>query len=632
MLPIHARSQLLALLVLAGMLVALAALCDRAAAQMSEASTIEPAFGAELSARIAAVRDEGVAQEFLSDELTTLIESRLPQEEQGNALGRVALALGGLEEGFDEDARGGLFREIAELAEASLSRGDQVPGALALALAGLAGHDDRRLARGIDALERTAPNGVDVAYFRMMDAAQRGAWSDASDELELAHQRGLPDADYTRFRAQIDDATPATTRYWKPVLGTLAGWLAGFALLFALGALLSQLTLASATRLAGHKDGAARGMGGGVRSAYRALLVITGIYFYASIPLVAVFVIGVAAAIIYGFFAIGHVPLKLVALVGIVALVTVWAVLKAFWAIVAPRPELDPGRLVDLAAQPRLSALLEEVAQTIGTRKVDRVFLTPATEFAVFERGSFWAKLRGKSERCMILGIGLLEGLNCLEVRSILAHEYGHYRNEDTAGGSFALSVRQSFFTLARALVEGGAAGWHNPAWWFVRGFEQLFLRVSQGASRLQEILADRWAIFAYGSAAFVRSEEKLIARAVRFDAHVKRTLLETVDARRPLGNLYRFQPQETVPEEEVERAVTQLLEREAHPFDSHPSSRQRIAWAEAIGAPGVPHADDDEPSWSLFADRAAIEDLVNEDVRANLLRHGVNVDGEPAS
>lgn len=276
---------------------------------------------------------------------------------------------------------------------------------------------------------------------------------------------------------------------------------------------------------------------------------------------------------------------------------------------------------------PRLSALLEEVAQAIGTRKVDIVFLTPGTDFAVFERGSFWARLRGQTQRCMILGVGVLEGLSCLEVRSILAHEYGHYRNEDTAGGSFALSVRQSFLTLAQALAEGGAAGWHNPALGFVRGFEQLFLRVSQGASRLQEILADRWAIFAYGSAAFVRSEEKLTARAMRFDAHVHRTLSETIDAQRPLGNLYRFKSSEVVPEAEVERAVSEILERDAHPFDSHPSSRQRIAWAEAIDAPGTPRADDEEPSWSLFSDRAAIADALSDEIRETLRRRGVDVD-----
>ena len=51
-------------------------------------------------------------------------------------------------------------------------------------------------------------------------------------------------------------------------------------------------------------------------------------------------------------------------------------------------------------------------------------------------------------------------------------------------------------------LVALGAAVW-SPAWWFVRGFYMLFLRISQGASRLQEVMADRWAAFSYGAQAF---------------------------------------------------------------------------------------------------------------------------------
>ena len=62
---------------------------------------------------------------------------------------------------------------------------------------------------------------------------------------------------------------------------------------------------------------------------------------------------------------------------------------------------------------------------------------------------------------------------------------------------------------MAIGLAEGGAASSINPAWWFVRGFHSVFLRISQGASRLQEGLADRWAAFAYGSKSF---EELLTA------------------------------------------------------------------------------------------------------------------------
>ena len=89
------------------------------------------------------------------------------------------------------------------------------------------------------------------------------------------------------------------------------------------------------------------------------------------------------------------------------------------------------------------------------------------------------------------------------QLKAVLAHEYGHFVNRDTAGGGLALAVRRAVWQMAESLASGGAARWYNPAWLFVTGFHKLFLRVSQGASRLQEILADRWAALAYGGAEF---------------------------------------------------------------------------------------------------------------------------------
>ena len=53
-------------------------------------------------------------------------------------------------------------------------------------------------------------------------------------------------------------------------------------------------------------------------------------------------------------------------------------------------------------------------------------------------------QLRGRAERCLILGVGVLEGLKIGPFKAVLAHEYGHFTNKDTAGGGFALAVRRS--------------------------------------------------------------------------------------------------------------------------------------------------------------------------------------------
>src|SRR5262249_56574735 len=168
---------------------------------------------------------------------------------------------------------------------------------------------------------------------------------------------------------------------------------------------------------------------------------------------------------------------------GIVVVVTLWALLKSLF--VRPADE-DPGVTLDLDREPRLRAALDDAAARIGTTPVHRVYMPPGTDIAVTERGGMWRRLRGTTERCLILGAGVLEGMRLRDFEAILGHEYGHLRNEDTAGGGFALAVRRSMFTVMLNLARGGAATWYNPAWWFLRGYMRVFMRVSQGASRLQ--------------------------------------------------------------------------------------------------------------------------------------------------
>jgi Zn-dependent protease with chaperone function len=293
--------------------------------------------------------------------------------------------------------------------------------------------------------------------------------------------------------------------------------------------------------------------------------------------------------------------------------------------------ERDPGVRLDCARHPRLADALARVAARIGTRPVDAVFMTPGADVAVYERGSMLRQLAGRSERCLILGVAVLDGMKQGELKAVLAHEYGHFANRDTAGGGFALAVRRAVFQLARSLAEGGAATWYNPAWWFVNGFHRVFLRVSQGASRLQEILADRWAALAYGGAAVAGGLRHVIERSVRFDAHADRALREVIDRELALANLYRFAPREPAPEEEVRAAVEQALAAEPSPYDSHPCPRDRIAWVAGIAA--TPEPDDASPAWELFEDREALERLMTTEVRtAVAANHGVTIPAEEAA
>jgi Zn-dependent protease with chaperone function len=217
--------------------------------------------------------------------------------------------------------------------------------------------------------------------------------------------------------------------------------------------------------------------------------------------------------------------------------------------------------------------------------------------------------------------------------KSVLAHEYGHFRNEDTAGGGFALAVRRSLTAMAIELARTRLASPLNPAWWFVRGFGRAYFGISQGASRLQETLADRWAAFAYGSAAFAEGLRHVVERDVRFSAHVEATLDEVVKQKLALPNLYAFVPATPKDGSTVDSAITKALEKIPTPYDSHPRPADRIAlvMSLAVAEPApAGEGEEDEDVWALFADRSAVEGEMTAEVRARLARvRGVVVPAE---
>ena len=233
------------------------------------------------------------------------------------------------------------------------------------------------------------------------------------------------------------------------------------------------------------------------------------------------------------------------------------------------------------------------------------------------ERGGIWKKLRGAGQRILVLGLGALPGMTQREFQAILAHEYGHFSNRDTAGGNLAGPVRASLHQMAYGLVAAGQARWYNPAWLFVNGFYRIYLRITLGASRLQEILADRYAAVAYGAANLIRGLRHIIHQDLAFRASVDSEIKEAVDKKRELQNLYSLPPPAD-PEfpRKLADAEAELLSRPTSPYDSHPAPSDRIALLERLGSPGETDAGA-EPVWHLFQDPDALQAEMTEKIEA---------------
>ena len=474
-------------------------------------------------------------------------------------------------------------------------------------------------------LEWAAPTEAPTALYAWIVAMSDRDFDAADVALERARRLGLPEEQYASMKADTTKARPWLPRLIPVAGAVLAAWGAGLLALSGFGLVLSRAALRVAREPPALQTGEPAGMARGLRRAYQGVLWGSCLYYYVSVPIVLVLVVVGGGGSIYAFFAIGHVPIKLVLIVVILVLVTIWAALKSLF--VRMRDE-DPGDHLETGKHPRLRRVLDEVAEQVGTRPVDDVYVTPGTELAVTERGGMLKQLRGTSERCLILGVGVLDGLRMGPFRAILAHEYGHFSNRDTAGGGFALAVRRSLLTMAHNLAQGGAATWYNPAWLFLYGFNLIFLRISQGASRLQEIMADRWAAFAYGAKAFEQGLRHVVERSVRFQAHANATLQEVVDGKMALANLYSFKPSKGPAESEIVEAVGEAIHAKPSPYDSHPSPVERFALVHALRTDKTREpADAEREAWELFEDPAGIQCWMTDRIRTTVEKsHGVAI------
>lgn len=511
------------------------------------------------------------------------------------------------------------LNEAVALAEQLIARSDlDYPLIIPVCEAALADENQALLFSCVTRLKQVAPNEMGTHIWGWVDALARGDLELAKEELELARETGLEEEVYADLSATTGSARPPLQRLlaWSWRVGAI--WLIGLLLLMAIGFTLSRLTLAAAAQLTTAPSGEPVGLSASLRNIYRKVLWLTCGYYFLSLPFVLLAVIGLGIAAVLWILTLELIPIKLLAIIVGVVVVTVVAVVRSLTI----RPsEMDPGQILDLKSNPNLKNVLSEVAQEIDTRAVDNVYLTPGTDLAVMERGGVLNQLRGMPERCLILGVGVLDGMKVGPFKAILGHEYGHFSNRDTAGGGFALAVTRSIYITAVGLAEGGAAAWYNPAWLFLICFNWVFLVVSQGASRLQEILADRWAVLAYGSQQFEHGLRHVIERSIRFDARAS-AILEPMFETEVVSvspNFYLGTPKKPVPEPDIEQAIETAIHAKASLADSHPSPEQRLEFVRSqTQIPTGDLGDSEEDVWDLFADREEIERSMSRQIWMN--------------
>jgi heat shock protein HtpX len=260
-----------------------------------------------------------------------------------------------------------------------------------------------------------------------------------------------------------------------------------------------------------------------------------------------------------------------------------------------------PGVRVTAESQPRLVALIEEEAEAAGEPPPGEIYVTFEVNAAVTEAG------RGR--RVLIVGLPLLHLVSERGLRSVIAHELGHYAGGDTRLGLWVFRTRAAIARTVERLTAGDGESWIQalvrlPFIWYGHAF----LRITNAISRRQEFAADACAARRAGRDVHAATLRTLHAYGPAFDSYWANEVapILSVGRRPPVGAGFVAFTRAPV----VERAATAHLERElaearTDPYDSHPSLAERIAAIQDCPA-GAP--DDSPPAEALLRDGAALE------------------------
>jgi len=462
----------------------------------------------------------------------------------------------------------------------------------------------------VQSLKTRFPDHAGTHFFNGLRLANDGDFDAAETEIKAAESLGIPRESTGPLLAAIQksksEAYFGLGSYIRPGFYLVGAWLLGLAILFVAGKILSAKTLRSVEN--SDPNDITGGGQAGLRSLYKKVIAAAGIYYYLSQPIVMLLVIVIAGGITFFFLWIGQIPIKLVLIVGFVALATTHYMVKS---LVIRAKVVDPGRVLSEDEAPELWNLVREVAKTVNTRAVSEIRITHGAELAVYERGGFTAKMQDKAERVLIIGLAALNGFGRNAFRAVLAHEYGHFSNRDTAGGDIAMRVNMDIMRLAESMGQSGTATFYNIAFQFLRFYHFLFRRITHGASRLQEILADRVAVYQYGADAFREGLRHVIRRDIEFSHIAESEINAAYNAGRALRNLYEMMPQDENVSQSLEQEFNEYLARPTTEDDTHPSPQDRFKLIAGIKSRET--APIEGLVWDLFKDKNALTTEMND-------------------
>ncbi|MGW1880909.1 M48 family metalloprotease [Streptomyces sp. NPDC001970] len=342
--------------------------------------------------------------------------------------------------------------------------------------------------------------------------------------------------------------------------------------------------------------------------AFRAVVLLAGFYLLGFLMLALLAAIDWAATL----WTPGSVYLKLY----IVSAVLAVPIVRGMFMLRTPKDEGTAGLAVTDAQEPRLWQTVRELAEQVGTRAPDEILLTADMNAAVSENARLLGLLGGR--RRLYLGVPLMTGLSEAQLRSVLAHEMGHYGNADTrlsgitvrgrvqvmrtiahfeerAGKKVAKEKARQEKRNAKALAKGkkakevdtvGAGVTYRTMAKIYTAYGKLYMRATLSGSRRQELAADLAAARIAGRDATASALREIPVLDAAHDFYMESyaTLGVGAGLLPPPGEVFGgVRHLLAARTRELDELRRDLPTEPSSPYDSHPPIAERVARIEAL-------------------------------------------------
>lgn len=127
------------------------------------------------------------------------------------------------------------------------------------------------------------------------------------------------------------------------------------------------------------------------------------------------------------------------------------------------------------ADQPALFAFIREISKATNTSFPKHVYLAPDVNASVFYDSGFWSMFLPVRKN-LVVGLGLVNGVNRGEFSAVLAHEFGHFSQRSMKLGSFVYQVNRIIFNM---LYDNRGYGAFLDKWAGISGYFAFFATIT---------------------------------------------------------------------------------------------------------------------------------------------------------